>query len=162
EDSILPLEYEAMSSRVHMLPLSWHRYAVGITNIFGCHGEAAPKSCIASRLSRSGRERAAFVSESQNLARVVAAGYEGTDRPEEGIELGGPARREVDPEDAWVVIPEDQALSGFVAHAQKLAQVPPQLFDAGFGAQERGPTVAPSSIDEKPCEAILALQLYEI
>src|ERR1019366_2996989 len=113
-------------------------------------------------LSRGGRERAAFVSEFQNLARVVASGYEGTDRPEEGIELGGPARREVDPEDAWVVIPEDQALSGFVAHAQKLAQVPPQLFDAGFGAQERGPTVAPSSIDEKPCEAILALQLYEI
>ena len=85
-------------------------------------------------LSRGGRQRAAFVSEFQDLARVVASGDEGTDWPEEGIEFGGPARREVDAEDAWVVVPEDQAPAGFVAYAQKLPQVPPQLFDAGFGA----------------------------
>jgi hypothetical protein len=86
------------------------------------------------RLSRGGGERAVLVSEFQNLARGVAFGYEGTNWPEEGIEFGGPASREVDTEDAWIVVPENQALSGFVAHAQKLAQVPAQLFDAGFSA----------------------------
>jgi hypothetical protein len=35
EDSILPLKYEAMSSRVHMLPSSWHRNASGIARISG-------------------------------------------------------------------------------------------------------------------------------
>ena len=84
------------------------------------------------------------------------------DRSEEGIELGGPACREVDAEHARVIIAEDQALSGFVAHTQKLAQVPPQLPDAGFGAQKGGPTAAPSGIDEIAGEAIFALQLYEV
>jgi hypothetical protein len=44
EDSILPLNYEAMSSRVHMLLLSWHRNTFGIATISpmtvgGCAGE---------------------------------------------------------------------------------------------------------------------------
>jgi len=103
-----------------------------------------------------------LIAEFQNLAGIFSFGNEGTDRSEEGIELRGPACREVDAEHARVIIAEDQALSGFVAHAQKLAQVPAQFFDAGFGAQKRGPTAAPSGIDEIAGEAIFALQLYEV
>src|SRR5438309_1368812 len=70
-----------------------------------------------------------LVAEFQNLARILALGDEGADRPEEGIEFGRPARRQVDSEDTRVIIAEDQALPGFVAHTQKFAQVPAQLLD---------------------------------
>src|SRR5580765_5117202 len=96
------------------------------------------------RAIHGGCERAMLIAEFQNLAGIFSFGNEGTDRSEEGIELGGPACREVDAEHARVIIAEDQALAGFVAHTQKLAQVPPQLLDAGFGAQKGGPTAAPS------------------
>jgi hypothetical protein len=96
------------------------------------------------------------------ISGIFSFGNEGADRSEEGIELGGPACREVDAEHARVIIAEDEALSGFVAHTQKLAQVPPQLFDTGFGAYKGCPTAAPSGIDEITGEAIFALQLHEV
>ena len=48
--------------------------------------------------------------------RVLAFGDEGADGPEKSIEFGRPACREVHAEHARVVVAEDQALPGFIAH----------------------------------------------
>ena len=95
------------------------------------------------RVSYGRRESAFFVAEFEDFFRLLAFGNEGGDGSEEGIEFGWPAGGEVDAEDARVVIPEDQALAGFVTDAQEFAQVAAQGFDAAFGAQESGPNYCP-------------------